>query len=93
MGVLAQRRGFSPLAARPAKRLSIVCFALRQLCRGGKESKTLTLVRGSPFESSSILVINNKKHPNESGVFRWRREEDSNLRYVSGAHTISNRAP
>ena len=30
MGVLAQRRGFSPLAARPAKRLSIVCFAVRQ---------------------------------------------------------------
>ena len=43
--------------------------------------------------SSQALLCANKKNTPEMGVSCWRREEDSNLRYVSGAHTISNRAP
>ena len=41
----------------------------------------------------NLFYVQTKKHTRIGCVFRWRREEDSNLRYVSGAHTISNRAP
>ena len=44
---LAQRRGFAPLAARPAGQLSIAHFASRVLFFLCMQGKTLVLTRGS----------------------------------------------
>ena len=90
---LAQRRGFVPLAARPAKRLSIVCFALDYFVELRWCGKMLALARSSHPQILFKIRNTQEKGREKSRPFSWRREEDLNLRYVSGVHTISNRAP
>ncbi len=59
-----------------------------------KASLAVLLARTSEnTKPPSISSLDKQKAPHQKGCFAWRREEDSNLRYVSGAHTISNRAP
>ena len=92
--VLAQRRGFAPLAARPDGQLSIVQFANKMVYSLGCVRQTILLLLN--VSHPQILFCSRsrtKKHTPMGVLFCWRREEDLNLRYVSGVHTISNRAP
>ena len=59
-----------------------------------KKRMRAALARPKTIRKVCNLFANTNKKTHPCWVcFLWRREEDSNLRYVSGAHTISNRAP
>ena len=59
-----------------------------------KGNEIRTLLARTSEHLGVLTVLNATKKPHlKVWFFCWRREEDSNLRYVSGVHTISNRAP
>ena len=88
--LLAQRRGFAPLAARPAQQLLIVDFAVGLYGIKLGKAKHFALAKWLPPSKPLQNSVYKQKKKHQVGVpFLWRREEDLNLRYVSGVHTIS----
>ncbi len=89
-----QRRGFAPLAARPAPTLSTSSFAYQLYSYSSPQGKAFYYRKTAPtLESSSMVTKTKKDIPQWYILFCWRREEDSNLRTSFPSHTISNRAP
>ena len=92
---MAQKAGFSPLAARPAQRLSIVAFAdflLVSLLYGGK---AFCFCKTAPTLESRLGIgtqKNGKIDKNQSFRF-WRRRRDSNPRYGFPYYSLSRGAP
>ena len=75
---LCVRPRVAPLAARPAKRLPIVCFAFPLARFPSSAGKMLALARSSTLDPRRIRVIHqNKKAPHGCFLF-WSRRRESN---------------
>ena len=68
----------------------LTCIPFRKF----RKAKRSLSFAAPTLKSSSIHPVSQTKMGRRClPIFIWRREEDLNLRYVSGVHTISNRAP
>ena len=91
---VAQRRGFAPLAARPDKRHTVP-FGLRPCGRKQGRPCANRLPRGNRLHPQILFCFryrNEKRDaPFRTSLFRWRREEDLNLRtYLSRLHDFES---
>ena len=66
---LVRSTGIAPLAARPAKRLLIVCFAFKQEVFVISQGKTLTPVRGSTLNPCRKNETNKNRMPFGHPIF------------------------
>jgi len=77
--LLAQRKGFALLAARPARQLSIADFAVDSSLKYPYYGKAFCSRKTAPtLKSLSKFVVQQKRATKHRNSFLWRRERDLN---------------